>query len=84
MVFITSRVQYGQEKGQIQGGKNNKKKTMFFKNFEASPKTSKTSLKIFKAFKKSLTKQVKPGFTNYQPRGLAKQIKKNMKKQKFC
>ena len=55
MVFITSCVRYGQEKGQIQGVKNKKKTTMFFKNFEASPKTSKTSLKIFKAFTKILT-----------------------------
>ena len=69
--YGTSRMLHGQEKGQIQGVKN-KKKAMFFKNFEASFKTSKTSLKIFKAFKKSLTKQVKPGFTNYQPCGLQK------------
>ena len=49
--IFTSRVRHGQVKGKIQGVKNKKKKTMFFKNFEAS----KTSLTIFKAFKKFLT-----------------------------
>jgi len=46
--FFTSRSRHGQGKGKIQGvkklEKKKKKKTMFFKNFEASPRTSKTSL----------------------------------------